>query len=151
MKYHMRILSTLIILFALCFAVEAQMNPVKWKVNVEKVALEKYKLVINAHMEGGWVVYSQFTPDGGPIATDIEFSDSEGIVFDGKVIEPEPLKEHDPFFDLEVWKFKKNVNFQQFFTKKSEKAVIHGHINFMTCDGMRCLPPTTKDFTVYVD
>ena len=62
----------LLLLFSTLFltlGLQAQMvDPVKWDTQVEQVSKEEYKLIFTADLDPGWMLYSQHTEDGGPIA-----------------------------------------------------------------------------------
>ena len=56
------------------FSLQAQMNnPVSWKFSVNKINETEREIVLTANIEKDWHIYSQFTPDGGPMATFITF------------------------------------------------------------------------------
>ena len=63
----------------LAFAnVNAQMtNPVKWTSKVEKISDTEFNLVMEGKIEDNWHVYSQFTPENGPLAAEFKFKDAK--------------------------------------------------------------------------
>src|SRR5512133_3158452 len=96
-----------IFLFALLLTafqmVSAQiLEPVKWSFESKKTGNSEYELRFMATMDNGWHLYSQFVPAGGPIPTSFKFDKSAGFTLVGKVVEPKPLEEHDPNFNMVV-------------------------------------------------
>jgi thiol:disulfide interchange protein len=84
--YHQRIISksvwNKIIIFFLFFAfakTNAQiLEPVKWTSKIEKKAGNNAVLIFDGTIEKDWHMYSQFTPDGGPLALEIAFKNQKG-------------------------------------------------------------------------
>lgn len=135
----------MICLFALCgsSALFSQNvpDPVKWSVEVSED-----KIISKAEIDDGWVIYSQATPEGGPIAT--SFSYSPSISTDGETIEVEkPIKNFDELFEMDVLKFKHEATFLQKYNPTEEKA---GEITirYMSCNSKSCLPPKSVTFEV---
>jgi thiol:disulfide interchange protein DsbD len=71
-----------ILLFLLFFAFakgNAQiLEPVKWTSKIEKRAGNNAVLIFDGTIEKDWHMYSQFTPDGGPLALEIIFKNQKG-------------------------------------------------------------------------
>lgn len=65
----MRKLAYLLLLLVSTFAVHAQMmvNPAKWETKIEKKTDNEYIITWNATVKEGWHMYSQHTPEGGPL------------------------------------------------------------------------------------
>ena len=43
------------------------LDPVKWKFKTEKISKNEFNLILEGKIDAGWHLYSQFTPEGGPI------------------------------------------------------------------------------------
>ena len=43
------------------------LTPVKWSTSIEQVSEAEFDLIFTADIDEGWVVYSQFIEEGGPI------------------------------------------------------------------------------------
>ncbi|CAN1563525.1 COG4232 Thiol,disulfide interchange protein [Flavobacteriaceae bacterium] len=54
------------------------LDPVKWTTKIEKKSETNYILTFNGLIEKDWHLYSQFTPDGGPLPLEIIFKDQKG-------------------------------------------------------------------------
>jgi len=84
--YHQTIMSksvwNKIIIFFLFFAFakgNAQiLEPVKWTSKIEKKSGNNAVLIFDGTIEKDWHMYSQFTPDGGPLALEITFKNQKG-------------------------------------------------------------------------
>lgn len=129
-------------LFTLNLTAQSSIDPVSWDYKVTKEE-GKYDLRILATMEEEWVIYSQFTPEGGPIPT--AFSYGEDITLEGKTTEvTTPLKSMDEFFEINVMKFKESAEFKQIFTTKGEDLESTTvDVTYMSCNNKTCLPPKT--------
>lgn len=53
-------------------------SPVKWEGSVNQISENEYELIYQAEIEDEWHIYSQFTPDGGPIPMMFDYVDAEG-------------------------------------------------------------------------
>lgn len=142
-----------IFLFALLLAafqmVSAQiLEPVKWSFDSRKTGDGEYELQFTAKMDNGWHLYSQFVPSGGPIPTSFKFDKPVGFTLVGKVIEPKPLEENDPNFNMVVKYFTKSVVFTQKVKVISDKPIeVKGFLEFMCCNNQNCLPPTEVNYS----
>ncbi len=115
-------------------------DPVKWEFEKVEISNNEYELKFTATIENGWHLYSQNIDEGGPIPTTFTFTPNEKIKFNNKVIEPSPLKEYDPNFDMELGWFENKVTFKQKIEILSSTA-LEGEVEFMVCDEEKCLPP----------
>ncbi|QGK75214.1 thioredoxin family protein [Flavobacterium sp. SLB02] len=85
-QYHQTIMSksvwNKIIIFFLFFAFakgNAQiLEPVKWTSKIEKKSGNNAVLIFDGTIEKDWHMYSQFTPEGGPLALEIAFKNQKG-------------------------------------------------------------------------
>ena len=62
-----KLLFLLLAIFAFVNVNSQIKKPVKWTAKTEKISDTEFNLVMNATIEQGWHMYSQFTPDGGPL------------------------------------------------------------------------------------
>jgi len=142
----------LAILFMCCSnALVAQLdNPVTWSFSQNQVSETEVDLIFSAEIESGWTVYSQFLgEDATPWPTTLEYETKDGVTLVGKSIESGEKKEGiDPIFEEHVTKFlsgKPYVITQRISVSGDWKAA--GYLEFMTCDSIKCLPPTPVDFS----
>ena len=54
------------------------LDPVKWTTSVEKKSETNFVLTFNAEIEKDWHLYSQFTPNGGPLPLEVLFQNQKG-------------------------------------------------------------------------
>ncbi|MGE6354036.1 cytochrome c biogenesis protein CcdA [Flavobacterium sp. NPDC079362] len=54
------------------------LEPVKWTSKIEKKEGNNAVLIFDGTIEKDWHMYSQFTPDGGPLALEITFQNQKG-------------------------------------------------------------------------
>jgi thiol:disulfide interchange protein DsbD len=86
------------------------LDPVKWKSKTEKISETEFNLVLEGTIESGWHVYSQFTPDGGPIPLELKFAKSAGnYELVGKTKESKTRKEYNSVFEVDEIFFEKKV------------------------------------------
>lgn len=124
-------------LFSIFSLLNAQSSsPVRWTFELNKISETDYEIEAVANINPSWVIYSQFTDDAGPIPTYFTINGKQ-VKFEekGKVI-----KEFDEMFDVEVMKFKEKASFV-YKIKKEQNPTIDVSVEYMTCDGQRCLPP----------
>lgn len=54
------------------------LEPVKWTAKIEKKTENNFVLIFDGIIEKEWHLYSQFTPDGGPLPLEITFKNQKG-------------------------------------------------------------------------
>ncbi len=125
-------------------------DPVNWTATSKKIADKTYEIHLIANIEDGWHIYSQTTPAGGPIPTNISFTKNPLLVLQGTAKEVGKLEQHnEPLFGVDVKQFSDKVDFVQVVkVKASVKTSMSVSVEFMVCNDRQCLPPTTKKFTV---
>ncbi len=146
------------LLFALLFLVNSGVqsqifDPVKWEFSMEETGGSTYTLHLDAKIEEGWAVYSQYLErDDGPLATMITFDEGDHYQLIGKSEEdPGTKKEgYDPIFDMNLSKFFKSMKISQKVRITDLSKPITGYLTFMTCDDTKCLPPADIDFSFAV-
>ena len=69
-----------LLFFSVAFVkVNAQiLEPLKWTAKIEKKSDTNFILIFDGVIEKDWHVYSQFTPDGGPLPLEIAFKNQKG-------------------------------------------------------------------------
>jgi DsbC/DsbD-like thiol-disulfide interchange protein len=125
-------------------------EPVKWSFSSTKKDASTYEIRMTATIDNGWHIYSQTTPDGGPVPTSIEFVKNPLLTLDGKVKEIGKLEQrHEPLFGVDVKQYSNKVEFVQIVKLKSKaKTVVNGSVEFMTCNDQECLPPGREKFSI---
>lgn len=131
--------------------VQAQVqNPVDWSFSAKKINANTYEVYMTANLEPGWHVYSQSTPDGGPVPTTISFAKNPLVSLNGKAKEVGKLEQRfEELFGVDVKQFSNKVSFVQTIQVKGKvKTSLTGNVEFMTCNDRECLPPTTQKFSI---
>lgn len=128
-------------------------SPVKWSYKVQKIKDKIYEIHLEAFMDNEWHIYSQTTPEGGPIPTAFSFSKNPLVTFEGSIKEVGKLEEHfEPLFGVKVKQYSDKVEFIQIIKLKAAvKTAVNGYIEFMACNDAECMPPSKQAFSVYVD
>lgn len=125
-------------------------NPVEWAVSSKKIGDKTYEVHITATIDHGWHIYSQTTPDGGPIPTSITFTKNPLVIVEGKAKEVGKLEQHhEPLFGVDVKQFSNSVDFVQLVKLKAPvKTSMNVAVEFEVCNDKQCLPPSTRKFSV---
>lgn len=126
--------------FLLCFLAFANVNaqitkPVKWTSKVEKVSDTEFNLVMEGKIEKDWHVYSQFTPENGPIPATLKFENAKGnYELVGKTKESPYIKEYSDIFEVDEYFFKDKVTFTQKVKILNAKlATIKAKVEYQVC------------------
>ncbi|HQV06120.1 MAG: protein-disulfide reductase DsbD family protein [Chitinophagaceae bacterium] len=125
-------------------------DPVRWSFSAKKISDKTYEIHLNASMDQGWHIYSQTTPDGGPIPTTVNFLKNPLVTMNGNAKESGKLEErYEPLFGVNVKQFSDKVVFiQTVVLKVNAKTALNGTVEFMACNDKECLPPKTVKFSV---
>ena len=144
-----RILFLAFIVFSVS-AVLAQGSPYSWTYSSKKVSENVYELHFHVDINSSWHTYSQFTPEGGPVATKFSFAKNPLYILDGPVKENGKLiKKYETVFGVDVKYFSDKVDFVQVVKlKSSAKTNFSGTVEFMVCNDQTCLPPATQKFSI---
>ncbi len=147
-KIFLGILFTLVLSHA---AFSQMPEPVKWKINAEKISDDEAEIIVKATMDPGWYIYAQNIKEGGPIPTTFTFEESDAYELVGENVETgKKTKEgNDPLFDnMFVKKFGEGAEFRQKIRITKPEGYFKGSLLFQTCDDEQCLPPTDVPFQV---
>jgi hypothetical protein len=125
-------------------------DPVKWSYSAKKINASTYEVHLTASIDGGWHLYSQTTPDGGPVPTAITFTKNPLLTINGTPKEAGKLEQrHEELFGVDVKQFSNKVDFVQTVAVKGKvKTSLNGTIEFMTCNDRECLPPKSQKFSI---
>jgi thiol:disulfide interchange protein DsbD len=146
-----RIVFLIAIIF--CFnAVNAQQK-IAWTYSAKKLADNQYEVRMTANPPIGWHIYSQFTPEGGPIPTSFSFNKNALTTLVGKVVEKGKLiKYYDKNFKVDVMYFEGKADFIQIIKVKGKlKTNLSGEVESMICNDKICMPPVTQKFNVLLN
>ena len=147
----MRVLLLLLFSLFIHFA-HAQLSPVKWSFEAEKVSNSEVRVIASAEINHGWYVYSQFIDhSAGPVPTQLQIEKNTTISLIGQPKEAGLKKEEvDATTGKTLLKFKRMAKFSQHLSVKDGTNTISGTLTYMTCDESGCLPPEEIPFSVEV-
>lgn len=136
--------STLFFLFLTLglFQLTAQIEiPVTWKYEVKEIGNSEAELILKATIEDKWHMYSQHTPEGGPLSLFFEWEASDKYELIGVVEEPKHYVEYDETFKIDTYYFKKEATFtQKIKILSSEPFNIKGVSDYQACIDGKCVP-----------
>jgi thiol:disulfide interchange protein DsbD len=143
-----RILVYCIIFCVTTFSAGAQIEKhVKWETSVNQKDCDA-ELIIKAIIDPKWHIYSQYTPDGGPLPTEFQWETNKNYKLIGKTSEPKPHVHFDKIFETEVWDFDGTVIFKQKIKVLSKSDFdIKLNISYQTCDDSKCIFEPDNTFT----
>lgn len=122
--------------------------PVELSYNYKLVETDEYEVSVVVDLDAGWYVFSMNLPEGGPVPTTLEVSNSvnvevvgapkEKAVKDGKVI-----TNYDKVFQMELTKYSGSAEFsiRLKVIDASQPAQLKMGIECMVCNVERCLNP----------
>lgn len=132
MKKHL--LLGLLVFF--CSLGNAQiLDPVKWTTKIEQKSATNFIITFNATIENEWHVYSQFTPDGGPLPLEVNFKNQKGnYTLVGKAKESKTRTAYNDIFEVNETFFEKKAQITQevSLVNKGVKT-IEVELNFQAC------------------
>ena len=132
MKKHL--LLGLLVFF--CSLGNAQiLDPVKWTTKIEQKSATNFIVTFNATIENEWHVYSQFTPDGGPLPLEVTFKNQKGnYTLVGKAKESKTRTAYNDIFEVNETFFEKKAQITQEISivNKGVKT-IEVELNFQAC------------------
>ena len=123
-------------------------DPVDWSFSVEHISEDLYYLVVEADIEKGWNVYSQYVDPDGPVPTSLSFFNETKKSFEliDSVVESNTNTKFDPVFEMNLSSFQSKAVFKQKIKLLDENlSLIKGELEFMVCNATMCLPPDYVD------
>jgi thiol:disulfide interchange protein DsbD len=130
-----KLLFTLLALLIFINGFSQILDPVKWKSKTEKISETEFNLILEGKIDAGWHLYSQFTPDGGPIPLGIQYEESTGnYQLVGKTKESKTKKEFNTVFEVDEIFFENKVVLTQKIKIINSKIMsIKVVIDYQTC------------------
>ena len=151
----MRIFAAVCVWMVLQSSAALAQNEASFGVTVEPKAArvgEAVAVWIDVDLSDDWHIYSATTPPGGPYPTEIALS-GEAFRQVGAVIQPKPIVEYDPNFEMNVEYYHPKVRFgvrAEVGEGMPGERVLAGEVTYMLCNATQCLPPNTYTFEVPV-
>jgi len=110
-------------------------SPAQWEGSVKQISDQEYELIFEAEIEDEWHIYSQHTPDGGPIPTGFEYMDAEAnYELEGDAKESETQRAFNDIFGVDEVFFAKEAKFTQKIKLINEElGLIKAQIFYQIC------------------
>lgn len=122
---------------------------VTWKVKVEHVKDDVFRVTFDADIPSGWHIYDLGPYENGPIATSFAFEKNAAVELVGKVKPVKPTPRHfDEVWGMDIGYFVGKNSFTQEVKLKGEKATLKGLIEWQSCTDESCLPPGEHEFSL---
>ena len=121
----------------------AQLTPVKWSTEVEKVSETEYNLIYQAEIDTYWHLYSQHLPEGGALPTEFEFdsiAQTQDFKRIGEVLESQSITKFDKVFQMDLTYFDGSATFtQKIEVLDPDVTAISSEVFFQACDDEKCI------------
>jgi thiol:disulfide interchange protein len=130
-----KIIFSLLILLAFAKGNAQILDPVKWITKIEKKSATNYILTFNGTIEDNWHMYSQFTPEGGPLPMEVIFKNQKGnFNLVGKAKEGKTTTAYNDIFEVNETFFVKNAQIQQEISILNSKiSKVEVDLNYQVC------------------
>ncbi|CAM4030557.1 cytochrome c biogenesis protein CcdA [Flavobacterium branchiophilum] len=118
------------------FQIQAQIkNPVKWTTKIDKISENEFLLIVNGAIDSGWHLYSQFTPDNGPLPMTLSYKNTKGnYELIGKTKESTYKKQYNDIFEVDEYYFETKVQLTQKVKIVNPKTTeIDLHLEYQVC------------------
>lgn len=111
------------------------LNPVQWKTKVVQKSATEFELIMDATIENEWHMYSQFTPENGPLPTVFDYKNAKGN-YDlvGKTKESPYKKVYNDIFEVDEYYFAKTAQFKQIIKVTNPKVKeVKVYVEYQVC------------------
>ena len=138
--FRKRLLGALLFLNSISLLGQFTALPLQWSKELIQESDSVYRLEITALIEDGWHLYSQFTPEGGSLPTELEFIDA-GVAFEllGKTEESETETAYSDVFEVDERFFKKRAVFTQKIKPLQDVYSVEVMVYYQVCKDV-CIP-----------
>jgi len=128
----------IVLVFALLFSFLGYsqiLNPVQWKTKVVQKSATEFELVMDATIENEWHMYSQFTPENGPLPTVFDYKNAKGnYSLVGKTKESAYKKVYNDIFEVDEYYFAKTAQFKQIIKVTNPKLKeVKVYVEYQVC------------------
>ena len=111
------------------------LDPSKWTSRTEKISGNEFNLIFEGTIDDGWHIYSQWTPDGGPLPMEVTIKNAKNnFQLVGKAQESKTKKQFNPVFEVDEIYWEKKVTITQKVKVINEKLTsIDATLEFQIC------------------
>ena len=145
----MRFLLNIIITTLVSLSANAQMfDPVHFTSELRMRQHNEGDIIFSATIDGGWHVYSNNIPEGGPTPASFHKVTMKGMETAGALrTATTPVKVFDEMFQMEVRYFEHKVTFIQPVRFTAADYSVDCYLEYGACNDEMCLPPTEVRLT----
>ena len=145
----MRLLLNIIITTLVSLSANAQMfDPVHFTSELRMRQHNEGDIIFSATIDGGWHVYSNNIPEGGPTPASFHKVTMKGMETAGALrTATAPVKVFDEMFQMEVRYFEHKVTFIQPVRFTAADYSVDCYLEYGACNDEMCLPPTEVRLT----
>ncbi len=121
------------------FSFGQMVEPIKWSTSIKENG-SKLELTLKADIDDHWHLYGLVLPEGGPSATTVTYTKTDGLKVDGKVSSDSKLiTKFDEMFGLELnWYEGEAVLVQKFNIIDAGNYRVEGKVSYMACNDETC-------------
>lgn len=145
----MRFLLNIIIITLVSLSANAQMfDPVHFTSELRMRQHNEGDIIFSATIDGGWHVYSNNIPEGGPTPASFHKVTMKGMETAGALrTATAPVKVFDEMFQMEVRYFEHKVTFIQPVRFTAADYSVDCYLEYGACNDEMCLPPSEVRLT----
>ena len=145
----MRLLLNIIITTLVSLSANAQMfDPVHFTSELRMRQHNEGDIIFSATIDGGWHVYSNNIPEGGPTPASFHKVTMKGMETAGALrTATAPVKVFDEMFQMEVRYFEHKVTFIQPVRFTAADYSVDCYLEYGACNDEMCLPPSEVRLT----
>jgi thiol:disulfide interchange protein DsbD len=111
------------------------LDPAKWTTKIETKSANSFLITFEGTIENDWHLYSQFTPDGGPLPLEVNFKNAQGnYSLIGKAKESKTRTAYNDVFEVNETFFEKRaVITQEIKVLNPALKKIEVELNYQVC------------------
>jgi thiol:disulfide interchange protein DsbD len=147
-----RKIATIVLFLLVPILASAQIiDPVTWSFGYESKGDNQYEIILKVSIEEGSHIYGMEVPEGGPIATEIRFTEDKRLSFVDKIVSNiPPIEKYDEAFGMDIETFEGKVEFRQLVKSTTSDFTLYGYVEYMSCNNISCSPPKEVEFNISV-
>jgi hypothetical protein len=138
---------------------QSPIQPVRWSASESPHVPVKQgsgiAIELSADIEDGWHVYGLTQVPGGPTPLRVTLDENESAQLVGPISGTDPVRKHDPSFDLETqfylhaFSLHIPVQLKQHLSPGTQSVPVS--VRFQACSDRTCLPPRTVHLSVPIE
>ena len=145
-----RLTLSFVLLLAVFISAWGQMlNPIHWETSISVDEYGMGVMTFKAKIDKGWHLYALDIPEGGPVATSLNWERTDGVELVGKPeADRKPYEQVDVVFNLKLGWWEDEVVVSQKFKVPNLAGgyYIEGYVRYMLCNDVTCRAPANEQF-----